>query len=449
MNGECLLNCGTGTCASGQSCITIGNAVCSDAVFKDPHRCSTAKSANKNCIVDCEAGAGDEAATAHMCYQASNCAYETNATASLPQKLGELYPAYVPKEWNGPGGCVDSYVGEHLNPYCLGEVLFEKLKLNPGNVKSQSDPDAIETTLGAITDTFRRMGQSEKGFYCLPRDAQGWRYTVFPIDPFDTKTQQCTVADCMVHALSAPSVATVFYDWHSKACLASTCEGPGCSNLSQTCVGDACPPKEGGRRGLQTDAGAPVCEGSVSNLKQTCEDATKLTCGGYPEDQMQLWTKDSDVIKIYATSKCAKGFFDSGRPIWADSPDADHDWQWPSQPGVDNPSWVEKKTAFEWWKKGLGTQMRVNHWYADRDLAKLTLREPPGHGLNELFFHANGCAQFSGDCSSSQENCNACEGCGGSRLPDGECTGYGTSPQPCPSGFEICEPLANCQDLRG
>jgi hypothetical protein len=332
--------------------------------------------------------------------------------------------------------------------YCLGEdVLFNHLKQNPANKKDpeQENHDAIDQTLVDFTETARRMGESEKGYFCLPQGMKGWRYTVFPT-PDDAK--QCTVADCLVHALSSPNVGKVYYDEDSHACMAMSCEGPDCLNL-------AVPPKSLQASSASTSkVGEPsqACDAGAlyQDVKRECEKQNPgLTCGGWPEDRdhVQMWTKDSDLMKIYAHT-CG-GYGGPAYSIWADDPEGNRLWNWPINAG-ETAQWVSKQTAFEWFKSNPQKyfQLRVDH-YGTRDLTKVSLRRPPGHGLNELYFHFNGCSLFGGECGSSQEDCEPCDPCPDPHiLADGMCFEFGNSAVPCPTGRDICPDLGNCFDCR-
>jgi hypothetical protein len=339
--------------------------------------------------------------------------------------------------------------------YCLGEdVLFKHLKQNPTNKKDpeQSNKDVIDQTLDDFTETARGMGESEKGYFCLPQKEQGWRYIVFPA-PDDAS--QCTVADCLVHALSS-DVAKVYYDENSHACMAMSCEGPDCKNIpspSKSLQVSSASTSKAGELSKACDS-----TGLYNDIKNSCETTNPdLTCGGWPEtgDHMQMWTKDSDLIKIYANT-CGGGGIQY--KIWADTPNGNTEWNWPQD--LPYPSgqyqsvqWIPTQTAFEWWnsKPQKYAQFRVNKNGDFRDLEKVTLRRPPGHGLNELYFHFNGCQLIGGGCGSSQEDCDPCEPCPDPRiLTDGMCFGDGKTAVPCPTGSDICPgpSFSNCKDCR-
>ena len=440
--------CGSGTCADEQTCVTITGANCNDQIFQT--RCPEGAANHKNCVVDCVGGGEDEPGTAHLCHQKQDCGYRTDSTGALPQVRNGLYPAYVPDRWTSPPSstksCPDHYEGMDSQDYCLGEdVLFKYLKQNPTNKKDsdQGNKDAIDQTLDDFTETVRGMGESEKGYFCLPQEKKGWRYTVFPA-PDPDEASQCTVADCLVHALSSNGVAKVYYDETSHACMAMSCEGPDCVKLSS-------PPKSSqASSASNSKVGEPAkaCDAGAiyQDIKTACETANPdLTCGGWPEigDNMQMWTKDSDLIKIYANTCGGAG----GYTIWADTNDGHTVWNWPS--ALNSTQWIPKQTAFEWWKTNQYAQFRVDHWYQWRDLARVSLRRPPGHGLNELYFHFNGCHSFDGDCFSSQEDCDPCGPCppNPNNLADGMCFGDGKTPVHCPTGDAICNP-STCKDCR-
>lgn len=170
----------------------------------------------------------------------------TDRTQSLPPFNG-FYPTFLTKEWRQPTSsevtCPDSYDGPEDSTNCLGDDLFELLKANPTVDLSQGDvvQKALDKTKQARGDNGQTIPiASSNGYYCLPPQAQGWRYTVFPAPTDEQKRNQCTVADCMVVALSSPDVTSVLYDDASKACMAKVCEGTDCGRLN--CL-DGCPAK--------------------------------------------------------------------------------------------------------------------------------------------------------------------------------------------------------------
>jgi hypothetical protein len=259
----------------------IDGANCSDEIFQ--HRCS--QDSRKNCVVHC-----DEAAKrALLCYQQNDCGYRADSTLSLPRQVNGLYPTFLTKKWNQPSqtvACPDSYDGSSPSTKCLGDDLFELLKANPSTEDSKGDvvKQALDGTNSARgferpTLDFRA---SDMGYYCLPQDAQGWRYTIFPAAIDTEKRKQCTAADCMNIALSSSDVTSVLYDDASKACMVEICEGSGCEHLK--CV-DGCPSKTE----MQSFPGS--CGEDFQKAIDTCNSKSSgpfNPCIGCPDGGVQL-----------------------------------------------------------------------------------------------------------------------------------------------------------------
>jgi len=451
VSDKCLPACGAGTCAADQACVTLENVDCRDALYRSgPSVCSTALGENKNCILSCTGEPGK--ATATLCHQQGNCKYDPSAVQPFPRgaSLGTastLYPAYVPSEWDtGPDAkpCFDAYKGLDDRSYCLSDVLLSNLESHP------ADPAAALDELQSVdlwNKTIRTMGQSEKGYYCIPKDETGWRYSLFPA-PQDVS--QCTATDCLMHALSSQSVAKVWHDHDSKACMSASCVGQGCSQIKCSSADGSCATSE-------TSGVAKACPDDVAGAKKECEQNNPtLTCGGLPASGVQMWVKDSDKVKVYFNEICTKTN-DTSESIWADGPTGPRFWERPDYP---TSSFVDGRTAFEWWKnKTGGVQFRAEH-FGDRDLGDpLKLKEPPGHGLNEVFFNWYGCTnpadvthwgnpmcwQEQVDCMQSDDDCAQNDKCP-KDLADGKCLSWRDAARggDCPAGEQICND--QCRD---
>jgi len=448
VDGEtCLPSCGTGTCAADQACVTLDNVDCSDHLYST-NGCTKTMDANRNCVLSCDGMAGK--AIAKLCHQSNNCKYDTSAVQPLPGgvnvKGSTLFPVYVTDEWErAPNGktCFDAYKGLDSHGYCLSEVLFS-------NFKGHSDnPEVALEELqwrDRWTPTIRSFGQSEKGYYCTPPESTGWRYSLVPA-PHDSS--QCKATDCLMHALSSQSAAKVWYDQDSKACMSASCTGEGCPQIKCTRGDEAC-------SSVEVSGVAKECQADVSSAKKICEHDTNLTCGGVPDKGVQMWVKDSDKVKVYVNQVCTKTN-DTSERIWADGPGAPHFWDWPN--GIHEASFVDGQTAFDWWKnKGGGVQLRAEHW-GDMNLGSpLVLKEPPGHGLNEVFFNWYGCSnagdmskwghavcwQDQVDCLQSDDTCGQNDKCP-KDLADGKC--LSREGRDCPNGSDMCSGLEFCTNF--